>query len=117
MPIISDLLLDFSNELAQILPLHVLAFAMEIEPSILDAGVLQRLDHLRKLLANPILGPLLVYQIDEVLSLVFLCCRGHMLLSCLVRFIEVGVHYHGGCPLDVGLHFPQQRNGPSDLEM
>lgn len=55
MPIISDLLLDFSNELAQILPLHVLAFAMEIEPSILDAGVLERLDHLCKLLANPIL--------------------------------------------------------------
>lgn len=58
-------LLDHIDQLGEVLPLHLAALMMEIEPHVLDELVLHLVDDVRKSRSNTQLRPLLIDQVDE----------------------------------------------------
>ena len=106
--IAEHLLLHDVDELAQVLPLHFLALAVEVEPRILNVRVLQRLRDLRELVAYALLAALLVNQVDEVLPRVVCLRLLHVFLRSLERLIKVGCDGHGRRPCQVWFHLPEQ---------
>lgn len=55
------------DELGKILPLHLLAFAMEVKPGVAEVRILHFVKHAGKLLTNHLLRSLLVDKVDQVL--------------------------------------------------
>ena len=110
-------LLDNSDELAKVLPLHILALSMEIEPDVFNVFVFKRLCDLRHFFANTFLATLFVDKIDEILFCIVSLGLFYVLLCSLQRLIKVGRHSDGRCPLHVRLHSPQQGNGAAYLKV
>ncbi len=57
------------DQLVEVLPLHVLAFCMEIEPDVPEPGILSILDDLGEHVAQDELTALLVDQVEQNLLL------------------------------------------------
>ena len=65
--VVLQLVPAYVNQPAQVLPLHILTFSMEIKPHILQPLVPELCVQLCELATNSQLGTLLVNQVDQVL--------------------------------------------------
>lgn len=117
MSIAEHLILDNGYKFGQVLPLHILALSMEVEPDIVNVRISQALDHLSHLLADPFLASLLINQVDPILLSVVFLRLFDVLLRSLQTLIKVGIDDYRGCPCHSRLHLPDQWNTTSDLKM
>ena len=107
---VAHILLDDGNQLREVLILHLLALRVEIEPDVVQVGVMQLLVEGGELPSNPLLGTFLVYQVNHVLLAVGLVCLREVFLRGFIRLVEVWLDDDGRCPLHVRFHAPQERD-------
>ena len=90
---------------------------MEVKPLVADPLLLQDLYQLREFLADPILGPFFVDQIDQALAFVILTSLVNVAFGGLYRACEIRVDYDRRAPLEVWLHAPLEWDRPPDLDV
>jgi len=72
--VVLQLVPAYVNQPAQVFPLHILTFSMEIKPHILQPLVPELCVQLCELAADSQLGTLLVNQVDQVLRSIHIYC-------------------------------------------
>jgi hypothetical protein len=90
---------------------------MEVEPLVAYTLLLQDLYQLREFLADPVLGPFFVDQINEALAFVILTSLVYVPFCGLYRACEIRVDYDRRAPLKIRLHAPLEWNRPPDLDV
>jgi hypothetical protein len=90
---------------------------MEVKPLVADPLLLQNLYQLRKFLANPVLGPFFVDQIDQALAFVILTSVVNVAFGGLYRARKIRVDYNRWAPLEVWLHAPLEWDRTPDLDV
>ena len=117
MSITHHLLLDNVDEFFEILPFHLLAFAMEVEPHIVNVGISDRRVNLCHFITNALLAALLVDQVNPELLGVILLRLSNVPLRGLKTLIKVLIDGHGWRPRHSRLHLPDQRDASPDLQV
>ena len=117
MSITHHLLLDNVDEFFEILPFHLLALPMEVEPHIVNVGICDCLVNLRHFITNALLAALFVDQVNPELLRVILLCLSNVLLRGLKALIKVLIDGHGWCPCHSRLHLPDQRDTSPGLQV
>lgn len=110
-----QLLVDNCNELAEVLPLHIFAFPVEIKPGVFDTCILELCDNFTHLGADPQLATLLINKVDEVLFAVLGVGLLQVVFSGSKTLVKVGVDVHRRAPLHRRLHLPDEGDRSSDL--
>jgi len=105
------------DQLRKVLPLHFLAFSVEVEPNVINIRVSERFVQSCKLLANAVLASFFVNQVYDVLLRIVCLGLFEMLLGSLVRLIKVSIYDNWWCPRQSRFHLPQQGDRPTDLQM
>ena len=90
---------------------------MEIEPGILNVGIVELRNEFSELVADSQLAALSVNQVHEVLLFIHGVGLCDVLLGSLERLVEVGAHDNGWGPLHGRLHAPMQGNRATDLKV
>ena len=106
-----------SNQLWKVLPLHLLALGVEVEPHVLKVFIIQIFEHSCESVSHSLLWTLLINEIHPVLFTIGCLCFFHMLLSRLETFIEVPANNDRWWPGQIGLHSPVECNTASDLNV
>ena len=117
MPITHHFFLDNVDEFLQVLPLHLLALAMEVEPHIVNVWIVDRLVNLRHFITDTLLTALFVDQVNPELLRVILLRLFDMPLRGLKTLIKVLVDGHGRRPGHGWLHLPDKRDTSPDLQV
>lgn len=107
----------YLDETRQVLPLHVLALAVEIEPHVANIFVAQVLIKSSKLVTDALLRTFFVDQVDAHLLAVEVLLLTEVHLGSMTRIIEVLGDAHWRRPFEVWLHGPHERNGASRLHI
>lgn len=89
---------------------------MVVKPVVLNVGVVDLLDDLCKLTAEPPLASLFVNEVNQVLTTINSIRLGEVRLGGRETFIKVFVYDHWWVPLHVGLVAPGERNRATDLQ-
>ena len=100
------LLLDHVNKLREVLPLHLTAFMMKIEPDILDLFILNFINDVGKCVSNALLRALLVNKVYEDLLAKLLLDLSHMLDGENSGILSILVNADRRAPLHSGLLAP-----------
>jgi hypothetical protein len=100
------LLLDHINKLREVLPLHLTAFMMKIEPYILDLFVLNFINDVGKCVSNALLRALLINKVNEDLLAELLLDFSHMLDGENSGILSILVNTDSRAPLHSGLLAP-----------
>ena len=117
MSITHHLLLDNVDEFFEILPFHLLALPMEVEPHIVNVWIVDRLVNLRHFITDTLLTALFVDQVNPELLRVILLRLFDMPLRGLKTLIKVLVDGHGRRPGHGWLHLPDKRDTSPDLQV
>jgi hypothetical protein len=112
-----NLLLNHVNKLREVLPLHLTAFMMKIEPHILDLFVLNFINDVGKCVSNALLRALLINKIYEDLLGELLLDFSHMLDGENSGILSILVYTDSRAPLHSGLLAPKGRNGATCLNV
>lgn len=108
--IVIQLLLANVDKLRKVLPLHLLAFSVEVKPSVGKKLVLQSCMQLRKRIAYSFLGSFLVDEVNKVLGTILLTRFFKVHHGAYSRIFKVRVDFHWRRPLKVWFHSPKQRD-------
>ena len=117
MPVTHHLLLDNVDEFLEVLPFHILALAMEVEPHVVNVRISDLLVNLRHFITNALLAALFVDQVNPELLRVVLLRLSDVPLRGLKTLIKVLVDGHGWRPGHSRLHLPDQRDASSNLQV
>ena len=112
--VVLKLLLNNCDELADIL--DFLDFCVVVKPVVFNVGVVELLDDLCKLAAEPALASFFVNQIDQVLAAIHSIRLLDVRLGGGETLIEIFVHDYWWVPLHVGLVAPGERDRATDLQ-
>ena len=111
------LVLDLIHQLGKVLPLHLTALVMEIEPNVFNELVLDLLHDARKLCANSELRPLFVDKVYEYLLSILTFDLIDMLLSEGHRFLMIFVDYNCWAPFHSWLLAPESWDRATCLQV
>jgi hypothetical protein len=110
-----QLVLDLIHQLREVLPLHLSALVMEIEPNILDKLIFNLVDNAGELCPDTKLRPFLVDQVNKYLLTVELLDLSHVLLGKMHGFLVILIDNDSWAPFHGRLLAPKGRDGSSGL--
>jgi hypothetical protein len=114
---IGKLIIDDSDEFAQIFPFHFFTLAMKVKPRIVNILILELLNHFTHFLAYSLLAAFLVNQVDKILTLILSIRLFEMLIGGIKTGFVVGINDDTWAPLHRGLHLPDEGYRATNLHV